>query len=171
MRKLKFNRLHLLLFFTVLITQNSTVAKAPKKFASLLTKAQLSVAQAEMIADTCVTSFQASKKTSIAVTVFDTAGSLLAFRRMDGVATGIVETAMNKGRGAALFGFTTREMRNWAISNPSVTLLPGFSGLTGGVPIKTPSGELLGGVGVSGASSDEDEACAINGIRSVEQFF
>jgi uncharacterized protein GlcG (DUF336 family) len=121
-----------------------------------------------MIAAACIDATKASKTSAIAVAVFDTGGSLLAFRRMDGVATGIVDAAMNKGRGAALFGFPTREMRNWAISNASVTLLPGFSGVTGGVPIKTKAGELLGGVGVSGMSSDDDEACALAAIQTID---
>lgn len=159
-------------FFITLVSVNpcsfADVSKVGADSAKLLSNAQLSAAQAEMIAAACINETKASKPSAIAVAVFDAGGSLLAFRRMDGVATGIVDTAMNKGRGAALFGFSTREMRNWAISNASVTLLPGFSGLTGGVPIKTRAGELLGGVGVSGMSSDDDEACALAAIQSIK---
>lgn len=163
--------LRLLLFNTLVFTHSFSLADTLKtgfSHAKLLNKAQLSTTQAEIISAACVDATKASKTSSIAVAVFDTGGSLLAFRRMDGVARGIVDTAMNKGRGAALFGFPTREMRNWAISNASVTLLPGFSGLTGGVPIKSKAGELLGGIGVSGMSSDDDEACALAAIKTIE---
>lgn len=158
----------LLLIGFMLMHSNSWGDAANAESPKLMSKTQLSTAHAEMIAAACIDATKSEKTSAIAVAVFDTGGSLLAFRRMDGVATGIVDTAMNKGRGAALFGFPTREMRNWAISNSSVTLLPGFSGITGGIPIKTKAGELLGGVGVSGMSSDEDEACALEAIKSVK---
>ena len=135
---------------------------------NLLLMPKLSVDQAELIAETCVGKFKTSGASSIAIFVFDAAGVPLAFRRMDGVAAGIIEVARAKAKGAALYGFKTREMRNWAATNSSVIVVPGFNGTTGGVPIKTGSGILLGGVGVSGAASDDDEACALDGIKAIE---
>lgn len=100
----------------------------------------------------------------LAVAVVDRGGNLVAALRMDGAQLGASSIALNKAYTAVAFGLPTGA---WAA--PSI---PGASdwGLTGtlegravvfpgGVPVYL-EGHLIGGVGVSGAKSEVDEACA-----------
>ncbi len=50
---------------------------------------------------------------------------------------------------------------------PGIAHVPGIATFAGGLPIMTASGSQIGGIGVSGASSDEDEQCAQAGIDAV----
>lgn len=157
---------------TKVLTMFFIVVKALSAQASaedeLLSIPKLSVAQAELIAETCIKKFRKSKLAAVAIFVFDPAGIPLAYRRMDGTASAFIEVARVKGRAAALYGIATREMRNWAKNNASVVVVPDFNGNVGGVPIRTSSGIALGGVGVSGTAADDDEACAMDGIKAIE---
>lgn len=100
----------------------------------------------------------------LAVAVVDRGGNLVAAARMDGAQLGATSLALNKAYTAVAFGLPTGA---WA-----TTSMPGNSdwGLTatldgravvfpGGVPVYL-EGHLIGGVGVSGAKSEVDEACA-----------
>ena len=40
----------------------------------------------------------------------------------------------------------------------------------GGLPIKTKNDQLLGGIGISGATGDEDEQCAIAAINAIQDY-
>ena len=100
----------------------------------------------------------------LAVAVVDRGGNIVASVRMDGAQLGASYLALNKAYTAVAFGLPTGA---WAASS-----MPGGSdwGLTatldgravvfpGGVPVYL-DGHLIGGVGVSGAKSEIDEACA-----------
>jgi uncharacterized protein GlcG (DUF336 family) len=99
--------------------------------------------------------------------VVDTGGNLMAFLRSNGAFLHSIEIAIDKAYTAAGFGFATSE---WARALTSGSMLregilhrPRLVTFGGGLPLKF-NGELVGGVGVSGGSEDEDEDCAKAGL-------
>lgn len=96
--------------------------------------------------------------------VHDEGANLKAFIRMDGALLGSADIAMNKARTAALFGFNTEAL--YEFCKPGGTS-PGFENtngglvvFAGGIPLRDRAGMLLGAVGVSGGSVDQDFAVA-----------
>lgn len=108
----------------------------------------------------------------LAVAVLDSGGHLVALRRQDGASFFRPEIAIGKAWGAIAMGHSGRELSVRAKNNPSfLQALAVASGgkllpQTGGVLVLAGDGERLGSVGVSGDSGEEDEACAIAGVRS-----
>src|SRR5258706_8899315 len=88
------------------------------------------------------------------VAILDDRGNLKAFSRMDGAPIPTIEMAQNKAY-TALFGVSTQEFFNFIQGDPS--LLAGIPALAriaawgGGFPIQV-NGEVVGAIGVSGAS-------------------
>jgi len=103
---------------------------------------------------------------NLVIAVYDEAGNLKAYLRMDDSPLGSTEVAHWKGQGAANFGRSTGEIGTRAQEFPVFYHAPGFATLRGGVAIRTNDGALLGGVGVSGASGSDDERCAAAGIEA-----
>lgn len=103
------------------------------------------------------------KGIAVAVALVDRDGALMAFERMDGVRAPIVEFSIDKAYTAATTGASTRDFFAHMDANPALRLgLASRSRLLvwgGGVPAKA-DGEVIGGIGVSGASEEDDVACA-----------
>lgn len=94
------------------------------------------------------------------VAVFDEGANLKSFIRMDGAFLGSLDIAMGKARTAALFGFNTEALYDFC--KPGGTS-PGFENtngglivFAGGIPLRNATGELVGAVGVSGGSVEQD---------------
>ncbi|GAB1583295.1 MULTISPECIES: heme-binding protein [Phyllobacteriaceae] len=108
----------------------------------------------------------------LAVAIFDAGGNLKAFQRQDGTSILRFEIASGKAFGALAVGAGSRWLHNQAKDRPH--FLEGLSGVSGGrvvpvpggVLIKDAKGEILGAVGISGDTSDNDEAAAIAGIEA-----
>jgi len=96
------------------------------------------------------------------VAILDDGGNLKAFSRMDGAPILSIEIAQNKAY-TALFGFPTQDFFNFIQGDPS--LLAGIPTLSrvaaygGGFPIKI-DGEVVGAIGVSGGTVQNDVDCA-----------
>ncbi len=112
---------------------------------------------AQTIVSACVAHAGANGE-GVAVAVFDQHGNLKAYGRMDTASTAVGEIAQWKGKSAAKYGFASAETAKWG--NPG----PDMATWRGGLPIRLETGELIGGVGVSGAASAFDEACGNTGI-------
>jgi uncharacterized protein GlcG (DUF336 family) len=97
----------------------------------------------------------------LGIAVYDDAGRLIAFAKMDGASTGAAELAQWKGKSAAVYGFPTSETAKW-----NGYSAPDMATFEGGVPFYGPDGTLLGGVGVSGAASKDDVACGLAGVAA-----
>ncbi len=102
----------------------------------------------------------------VAIAVLDDGGHLLGFARMDGATPANAEIALGKGRTAAT---TRRTSKSWEdrvaggrLSMLRMPVLP----VQGGLPIFV-QGECVGGIGVSGVQSHEDERIAQAGIDAV----
>ncbi len=106
------------------------------------------------------------------VAVVDDGGNLMALERLDGTFAAGANISIGKARTAVLFKKPTRvfeELVNASGKGRTVmTALNDFTPLIGGIPI-TVDGQIVGGVGVSGAASaDQDEQLAIAGSKAFE---
>ena len=132
----------------------------------------LTLAQAnQIIAAALAQSKQAGYK-PMGIVVVDDAGNLKAFAREDGASMFRFDVAMGKAWGAVGMGASSRVLMQRAKDNPNffVSLAATSGGKflpqTGAVLIKDASGAVLGAVGASGGTGDEDEAICIAGIEA-----
>ena len=103
----------------------------------------------------------------INVGVADASGNLVAFLRMPGAFLHSVDIAIDKAYSAAGFGFATTEWAGIFKNNEALRLgmpvRPRNVVFGGGLPIRE-GGVLIGGIGVSGGSAEQDEECARAGL-------
>ena len=106
------------------------------------------------------------------IAVVDDGGNLMALERLDGTFSAGANISIGKAKTAVMFKKPTRffeELINSSGKGRTVmTALENFTPLIGGIPI-TVDGQIVGGVGVSGAASaDQDEHLAIAGSKAFE---
>ncbi len=106
------------------------------------------------------------------VAAVDDGGNLMALERLDGTFSAGANISIGKAKTAVMFKKPTRffeELINSSGKGRTVmTALENFTPLIGGIPI-TVDGQIVGGVGVSGAASaDQDEQLAIAGSKAFE---
>ena len=138
---------------------------------SVGTQPQLTLKSANVIVDTCL-DMARDEDWDLAVALYDQHGNLKRFSRMDGVQAHSIEIAHLKAVTSARRPVPTGALHDFTYDDPDTSpgafaFLPGITVLQGGVPIMTESGAHLGGVGVSGATSQEDEDCANAGIEAI----
>jgi uncharacterized protein GlcG (DUF336 family) len=103
----------------------------------------------------------------VAVAVVDAHGDLVYFERIDDTQHASLDIAIKKANVAARFRRSTRAFVDAiAKAGPSVMTLPGMIASPGGLPIVS-GGKIIGAVGVSGVTGDQDEQCAKAGISSL----
>jgi uncharacterized protein GlcG (DUF336 family) len=126
----------------------------------------VTVTQAKKIAAGVVAECQ-SNKWNIAVAIVDTHGLLIYFERMEDTQTASSRIAIGKARASATYRRPTRAFLD-AINKtgPATMTLPGVIASPGGVPIMV-GGKVIGAVGVSGVTGDQDEQCAKAGIAAM----
>ena len=108
----------------------------------------------------------------INVAVADRSGNLMAFLRMPGAFLHSIDLAIDKAYTAASFGFRTKDWMSIVGGDEGMKL--GFSATPrlivfgGGLPIRLDGeAEWIGGIGVSGASEEQDEECAQAGLVAI----
>jgi len=98
------------------------------------------------------------------IAVVDRGAHLVAFARMDGAWLGSLDIAIKKAKTAKLFDLNTGDIG--ALSQPGASLYNielsngGLITFPGGVPVKNAAGEIIGAIGVSGSSVENDHAVA-----------
>jgi len=102
--------------------------------------------------------------------VLDRGGHLCALLREDGSSNLRPQLAMGKASGALALGVSSRQIGVMAEERPQfVNALAAMTGslvpAAGGVLIYSKTGDLIGAVGVTGDSSDRDEACALHALE------
>jgi uncharacterized protein GlcG (DUF336 family) len=107
----------------------------------------------------------------ISVSVCDSMGHLIAHQRMDGALLGSTHGSIGKAIAAAGLGIPSGEESDVDLTRSSVSLILATGApiirRAGGLPIKR-GGEVEGGIGVSGAPTNEqDEECARRGIKAI----
>ena len=100
------------------------------------------------------------------IAVLDQGTNLMAFLRMEGAPVGSIDIAQWKANSSAAFPRSTKERFEAAKNFPAIGHAPNIAVFEGGEAIFTGSGVHLGGVGVSGAASSDDAACARAGIEA-----
>jgi uncharacterized protein GlcG (DUF336 family) len=129
--------------------------------------------QASRIIQETVAKAAALKLKPLGVAVLDPGGHVIAFHRQDGASTMRFQIAVGKAAGALAIGVSSRKIAEMAAERPIfvtalATLAPnGFIPAAGGVIVVDSAGAILGAVGVSGDTSDNDEACALAAIEAV----
>lgn len=106
----------------------------------------------------------------MAIAIVDTGGHLVYFEKLDGTQTGSVEVAIDKARSAALFRRPTKVFEDGVAQGGQGIRLLNLRGavpLDGGIPIIV-DGELIGGIGMSGGSGEQDGIAARAGAAAVE---
>lgn len=107
----------------------------------------------------------------INVAVTDSSGVLMAFLRMPGAFLHSIDISIDKAYTAASFGFPTSQWMSIIKDDPAlregIVQRERLVIFGGGVPIHI-DGDLIGGVGVSGGSAEEDEICALAGISKIK---
>jgi uncharacterized protein GlcG (DUF336 family) len=108
----------------------------------------------------------------INVAVMDSGGNEAAFLRMPGAFLHSIEIARDKARTAAGFGVATGELYGMVSGSPSlrdgIIARPGLVAFGGGLPIH--DGDcLIGGVGVSGGSEEQDVTCAQAALDALQE--
>ena len=136
----------------------------------------LNIAQASTIIDVALQKGRELKFAPLAVAVLDAGGNLIAFKRDDRAGILRFDIAFGKAWGALGMGFGSRTVFERANSNEAqrlfYTTLAAASGskiITNPAAIlnRDASGEVVGAVGISGDTSDNDEICGIAGIEAV----
>ena len=99
---------------------------------------------------------------TMAVAIVDTAGDLVYFEKMDTTQAGSVDVAIDKARSAARFKRPTKAFQDTLAGGGEglrVLALKGAVAVEGGVPIVI-DGKIIGAIGVSGGTSQQDGQCA-----------
>lgn len=129
------------------------------------TRPELTLADCEKIAAASMAEAQRNKWI-VAIAILDAGGHLLHFLRMDGASPASAGIAVEKGRTAAVSRRPSGAWQERIKSRPEMLKMPGILPVQGGVPILV-DGTCVGGVGVSGVQSHEDEQIAQAGIEAL----
>ncbi len=132
----------------------------------------LSLAQANQIIAAALAKSKESGFKPMGIVVIDDAGHLKAFAREDGASMFRFDVAQGKAWAAVGMGASSRVLAQRAKDNPNffVSLAATAGGKflpqTGAVLVKDAAGQVLGAVGASGGTGDEDEAICIAGVEA-----
>lgn len=106
----------------------------------------------------------------INVAVTDASGTLAAFLRMPNAFLHSIDIAIDKAYTAASFGFPTSQWPEILAGDEALRIgivhRPRLVVFGGGLPVKD-NGVPIGGIGVSGGSAEQDEACARAGLDAL----
>jgi uncharacterized protein GlcG (DUF336 family) len=110
-------------------------------------------------------------QTLMNIAVVDAGANLKAFLRMDGAWLGSIDIAIKKAKTARFFDMNTGDIGK--VSQPGGSLYNiehsngGLITFPGGIPLRDQQGTIIGGIGVSGSTVENDHAVAEAGARTV----
>jgi uncharacterized protein GlcG (DUF336 family) len=105
------------------------------------------------------------------IAVVDVGANLKAFARMDGAWLGSIDISIRKARTARFFDMPSGQIGQ--LSQPGGSLFGiehsngGLISFPGGIPLRNPAGTVVGGIGVSGSTVENDHAVAEAGAAAV----
>ncbi len=111
-------------------------------------------------------------ETKMDIAIVDSGANLKAFVRMDDAWLGSIDIALKKAKTARYFDMPTGDIGN--LSQPGGPLFNiehsnnGLISFPGGLPIKDSNGTIVGAIGVSGSTVENDHAVAEAGIQAFE---
>ncbi|MEA5453843.1 heme-binding protein [Sinomonas sp. JGH33] len=106
------------------------------------------------------------------VAIVDAGGNLKAFRRMDGAWLGSIDISIRKARTSRQFDMESGDLGG--LSQPGGPLYQievsngGLITFPGGVPLRNGSGEVIGAIGVSGDTVENDRHVAVAGAKVLQ---
>jgi uncharacterized protein GlcG (DUF336 family) len=107
-------------------------------------------------------------KWNVVITILDESGTPIYMQRMDGTQLGSVEVAAQKAKSAFLFKRPTKAFEDAVAGGRSVIMrLPGAMPVEGGLPIQV-DGQVIGAIGVSGVTSQQDGQIAAAGLAALK---
>ncbi|HET7199050.1 MAG TPA: heme-binding protein [Burkholderiales bacterium] len=131
----------------------------------------LKLTQALSIVDGAIAEARNRNFLKLGVVVLDAGGHVVAFKREDGASFLRFELAYGKAWGALAMGFGTRELAERAGKQPA--FINALAAVTQGRMVPSPggvliasAGEVIGALGISGDTGDNDEVCALAGIQA-----
>lgn len=124
---------------------------------------------ASLIADTAINHAR-EIGAKMVVAIVDTGGHLIALKRDDNAFAASISIATDKAITGATFGLSTDDLCNALKSSPmaldGISRRPNTIMFGGGYPILA-EGEIIGGIGVSGGSEEQDRACAMKALEKL----
>lgn len=132
----------------------------------------LTLAKALQITQGAIQAARAANYPPMGIAVLDASGQLLNFVREDGASMFRFDIARGKAWGAVAMGASSRVLAERAKDNPNffvalaATAEGKFLAQPGAVLIKDEQGRILGAVGASGGTGDEDELIGMAGVRA-----
>jgi uncharacterized protein GlcG (DUF336 family) len=132
----------------------------------------VTLAQANAVVDAALKAARAQNQMPQTIVVLDAGGHVVCAKREDGAGIVRYEIAVGKAYGALGMGWGSRTMMERAASNPN--FLTGIAMASGGRLVPNPGGVLIrdaanvivGAVGISGDTGDNDEIIAVAGIEA-----
>jgi uncharacterized protein GlcG (DUF336 family) len=131
--------------------------------------ADITLQQAQFVLEAALKK-AAESGTLMDIAIVDAGGNLKAFARMDGAWLGSIDIAVKKARTARMFNMNTGEigklsqpggpLYNIEVSNGGLITFPG------GIPLQS-DGEVIGAIGVSGSTVEDDHAVAAAGAHAI----
>jgi uncharacterized protein GlcG (DUF336 family) len=137
----------------------------------------LSLATANTIIAAALAEGARLKLKPLTVAVLDAGGHVIALQRQDGASNLRPQVATAKAAGALALGVSSRQIGVMAQERPTfvsavatlgAAAAMGIVPAAGGVLIKDAGGQVLGAVGITGDTSDNDELCAVAGVNAVQ---
>jgi uncharacterized protein GlcG (DUF336 family) len=132
---------------------------------------KLTLQNASLIVDRALAKARESKFRPLCVAVLDDGGHVKALKREDGASILRPTIAIGKAWGAIGMGESSRQLSDRLKDRP--TFLGALSDMSGGKVVPVAGGvlivdenEIIGAVGVSGGTADEDEVCATEGVKA-----
>lgn len=159
--------MRLLPAFAVLTAVVSLIGSPAARAQGIVMQRQLSLGMAKTIAEAALGECKA-KGFATSVAVVDRAGQLLVLLRDEGASAQMAEMSRRKAYTARMFRTSTMEFQK-RTADPFYAAQRDVSdilALGGGVPIQI-GDEVIGGVGSSGSSQPQDDACARAGVAKV----
>jgi len=133
---------------------------------------RITLEQANMICLTALAKGAELALKPLTVAVLDAGGHIIALQRQDGASTLRPQIACAKAGGALGLGISSRKIGDMALERPTfiASLGPiaphGVVPAAGGVLVVNGDGIVIGAVGITGDTSDNDELCALAGIAA-----
>jgi uncharacterized protein GlcG (DUF336 family) len=133
---------------------------------------KLMLAQADQIASEALVKGRLLKFAPLTVAILDTGGHVIVLKREDDAGILRPDIAIGKAWGSLGMGFGGRELARRAEKMPAFfTALSTVSGgrmvpVPGGALIRNAEGALLGAIGITGDTSDNDEICLVHAVES-----
>jgi uncharacterized protein GlcG (DUF336 family) len=156
--------LRFLLALLLVFTASAAVAQMPNPYGAPIGLENAKKAAAAAVAEARKNNW------TMAVAITDIGGDLVYFEKMDGTQTGSVRVAQDKARSAALYKRPSKVFQDVLAGGGAGLRILGLEGaipVEGGLPLVV-DGKIVGAIGLSGGTSDQDGQAARAGVDALK---